>query len=536
MVGVVESLDKRSGSLGVKLTGSTVPEKGDGLVFRGPGREGETGMVLRREPTIGTGMLWMKPGSEVPPGARVFITRRKRLAGAVKCTGQSRIRVDLSLRISGDGRPVLEGSAYRDSIPVTVIRRKAGFPVEAARAREIAKEEVLEILSRSGDASYRIGKVDVDWPPGSYARKGDIGGLRRDLLAGVERYLIQTGRRDPGEMRESRERLRSALGTGSSPVFPGRSQGLVVLTDTLDGIEGIWEDGSGYLALEPARSIETQPEKPGYSSACEDAWKIIGEAVPAFDGTGWSLLWKWPRITGDPWIGCLSRIPGEQGVAGPSGLLVEGPGAALAAKSAFPGLPVHGGAGLNAWNARSVRMLSPLFHSLTLSPELSLRDLGELVPRARSSADPPLLGFPVEGNLEVMVSEDRLAGLLPQGRFRDRARPFIGIRDGTSRIFPVDEDICGRTEIFNSVETCLIDQLPALRSLGIDLLVIDARGRGPRYAPEMAAIYLQGLQIVENGGKRMIRELGDLREECRKRARGGITHGAFLSGLREEEE
>jgi hypothetical protein len=52
----------------------------------------------------------------------------------------------------------------------------------------------------------------------------------------------------------------------------------------------------------------------------------------------------------------------------------------------------------------------------------------------------------------------------------------------------------------------------------------------------MAAIYLQGLQIVENGGKRMIRELGGLREECRKRARGGITHGAFLSGLREEEE
>jgi putative protease len=215
--------------------------------------------------------------------------------------------------------------------------------------------------------------------------------------------------------------------------------------------------------------------------------------------------------------------------------MVEGAGAAMAARSAFPRLPLHGGPGLNVWNARAARLLSPAFHSITLSPELSGEDLKDLVPRIGSRGNSPQLGFFVEGNLEVMVSEDRLAGLLPQRRGRDLSRRFIGIQNGTSRIFPVGADICGRTRISNSVETCLIDQLPALSTLGIGLYVINARGRGRRYGQEMAAIYREALSLVEAGGDRMNRGLGELREECRNRARGGITRGAFLGGLREDE-
>jgi collagenase-like PrtC family protease len=85
------------------------------------------------------------------------------------------------------------------------------------------------------------------------------------------------------------------------------------------------------------------------------------------------------------------------------------------------------------------------------------------------------------------------------------------------------------------VETCLIDQLPALLSLGIGLYLIDARGRGRRYGQEMAAIYREALSLLEAGGGGVNRGLGELREECRKRAMGGITRGAFLRGLREED-
>ena len=221
-----------------------------------------------------------------------------------------------------------------------------------------------------------------------------------------------------------------------------------------------------------------------------------------------------------------------QGIAG---LMLEGAGAARGVLEAFPGLALHGGPGLNAWNARTMRVLAPLFRSITLSPELSLQDLRELVPRMGRARDPPSLGFLVEGNLEVMVSEDRLAGLLPERRGKDHGLPFTGLEDETSRIFPVATDTCGRTRIANSVETCLIDQLPALASLGIRNYLIDARGRGPRYAGEMAALYGEALSLVEGGGEGGRKRLEELREECRKRARGGITRGAFLRGLREED-
>ena len=547
LVGIVESLDRRSGSIAIRLTGSTVPEKGDGLVFRVPGMEdGDLGMILRTKPTIDAGILWMKPDLEVQPGSRVFITRRARLAEAAGCsTGRtspstgSRIHIDLAFRIGEGGRPVLEGSVHRAGVPVTVLRREAEFTIEPARAHELAGAEIEEILSRRGEAPYRIGEVSVEWPAKSYARRGDIGRMRRDLLAEVERYLIRAGRPGPGEVREAGLRLEKALREKDFPPAgsPPRKTppALVLLTDTLNELDRTVEEGSGYLAFEPAPSGGAWLEKTGGFAPYEEAWGNLREAAGIVEDTGWALLWKWPRITGDPWIECLSRISQFPDQGWLSGLMVEGSGAALAADAAFPGLPLHGGAGLNVWNARTAQVLSPAFSSLTLSPELSYEDLTDLVPRARSSFHPPLLGFQVEGNLEVMVSEDRLAGLLPERRLRNKGHQSVGILDGTGRIFPVEADGCGRTRILNSVETCLVDQLPALGSLGIDLLVIDARGRGARYGREMAAIYREGISLAESGREGISRELGNLRDECRSRARGGITHGNFLRGLREEE-
>ncbi len=546
LVGIVESRDQRSGSIAIRLTGSILPEKGDGLVFRKPGWEdGDLGMILRTMPSIDAGILWMKPDREVRQGSRVFITRRARLAEATGCRSmgtstfpESRTRIDLAFRIGEGGKPILEGSVHRAGVPVTVIRRDADFMVEPARARELTGKEIQEILSRRGEAPYRIGSVTVDWPAGCYARKGDISRMRRDLLGEVERSLIRGGRPEPGEVSSAEERLEKALGTesASSPDSTRQktTQTLVLLTDTLDGLEGIVEEGSGYLALEPSFHEENPGRTPG-SGTCGNTDELIREAAAVARDTGWTLLWKWPRITGDAWIESAREILREADMMGLPGLMVEGTGAAFAAGAAIPGLPLHGGPGLNVWNARAVQVLSPAFHSLTLSPELSVEDLTDLVSGARRSAEHPLLGFPVEGNLEVMVSEDRLAGLLPKRRVRDKGRQFVGIRDGTERIFPVEVDGCGRTRILNSVETCLIDQLPALGALGIEFLVIDGRGRGARYGREMAAIYREAISLVESGGDGISRELENLREGCRARARGGITRGNFLRGLSEEE-
>jgi hypothetical protein len=52
LAGIVESLDERSGFIAVRLTGSMVPEKGDGLVFREHREDEKAGMILREDPVV----------------------------------------------------------------------------------------------------------------------------------------------------------------------------------------------------------------------------------------------------------------------------------------------------------------------------------------------------------------------------------------------------------------------------------------------------------------------------------------------------
>ncbi|HTY51598.1 MAG TPA: DUF3656 domain-containing protein [Methanomicrobiales archaeon] len=533
--GVVVSVDGRTGEVAIRLTGSPMPEKGDGIAFRMRGEEDRgAGMTLALAKIDG-GILWTRApgGAGIREGAQVFITRRASLARMTGCSDPalSRILVDLALRAGETGRPVLEASVYRGGRQVAVLRREARFAIEQARGRELPGSEVREILSRRGEAPYRIGNVNVEWPAGSYAKKGDIGQLRRDILADTGAYLVREGRPAPGDAAAVGQQLDMVTGavTGNGGAAGRRkvTQSVFLLTDSREGLDEIVGEGSGYLAFEPV--------SPG-SRACDPLVDAVREAAEIVKGTGWTFAWKWPRITPDPW---LSAAVGALGSGGPGdlpGAMVDGAGAALALRSAAPGIPIHGGAGLNAWNAGTVRGLGPLFRSLTLSPELSSGDLADLVSRVSGLPDLPLLGFPVQGNLEVMVSEDRLHGLFPEKRMRKGGAEFTGLRDGTGRIFPVGVDVCGRTRIANAVETCLIDQLPVLMSLGIGLLQIDARGRGHRYAMEMAALYNEGISLVQRGGEGSARELEGLREECRERSRGGITRGPFLKGLREDEE
>jgi putative protease len=208
-------------------------------------------------------------------------------------------------------------------------------------------------------------------------------------------------------------------------------------------------------------------------------------------------------------------------------------GAAAAVREACPDLPLMGGEGLNVTNLSSVRVLSPPFATLALSPELPFRALGALSAAVAGDAG-PLLEYAVQGNQEVMVSRDcliRSAGGIPPGdRDRLAAAPFLGLQDERRRVFPLSVDAECRTVIRNAVETCLVDHLPALLAAGIPLLSVDARDRPPRYAERIMEIYCQGIAAAAAGDGHTAGTLEDLKEEIRNISRGGITTAHFLKG------
>ncbi|HII06149.1 MAG TPA: peptidase U32, partial [Methanotrichaceae archaeon] len=165
------------------------------------------------------------------------------------------------------------------------------------------------------------------------------------------------------------------------------------------------------------------------------------------------------------------------------------------------------------------------FQRLTLSPELSAREMEKMAARSQSIANLPDLEVVVQGNIEAMVAENCLfSSVLGCESVAKSGEAFWGIEDETRRVFPVRRDGECRTHVFNAVELSLIDQVPRLAEMGIGSFAIDARGRTGKYARKMAEIYNEALE----GG-----DLDWLKREARQMSMGGMTGGAFLRGRRE---
>jgi putative protease len=136
----------------------------------------------------------------------------------------------------------------------------------------------------------------------------------------------------------------------------------------------------------------------------------------------------------------------------------------------------------------------------------------------------------VQGNLEVMVAEDCMP-LLAKAIYDPKE--FWGLQD-MRRIFPLRLDDDHRTHIFNSAETCLLDQMPEIFAIGLDGVALDARGRTREYASEMTETYRRAIDLTEKGSDTLHRDLESLKESIRPLTLGGITHGHFLKGLKDE--
>ncbi len=173
---------------------------------------------------------------------------------------------------------------------------------------------------------------------------------------------------------------------------------------------------------------------------------------------------------------------------------------------------------LNIWNAEAVKALTAYFKSFTISPELSRKEIKDLI-SGLPHGEVELL---VQGNLESLISRDCLPCLIDDEIFDENM--FLGIEDAKKRVFPLRLDTQCRTYILNSVELCLIDYLSTINKMGIDSVALDLEGRSEKYAYKMCQYYQN---ILKNHD---IRDLKKIKKEIKIMSWGGITTGNFLKG------
>ncbi|MDK2990187.1 MAG: family peptidase [Methanoculleus sp.] len=513
-LGTAIGYDPRRQEAAVRLTGDLAPRSGDGLAFCTDDPEEDVGAVVRGAPAVRRGIVRLSVPAPVAVGAKVFLTRSADLEERAKRVMEKPLQpLPLDVTVAWeDGTPCLEAVIDPNCGEPLRVRYRPDLRMEPARNRPLTGEQIAEQFGKTGGTPFAIRNLDLRYPGGLFAPLGELNRVRRTFLERVEEAVLAARRPGPDAVRAARERTGAAIAGMERPAGSHRKPRLPsvsVYTDTLEGAKAAVRGGARTVYLEP----------------CTPATRgLLEEAAAACREEGADLVWKWPSITRRDFIDAATPLLPSLYDAGVRGVMVSGMGAADVVRRAEPRLALFGAAGLNLWNRRTAGAQAALFLRCTASPELPADDLAAL---AESSGSAPELEVLVQGNIEAMVTEDRLAAAVTG---KESGNRFFGLQDRRNRVFPLRCDGEGRTYIANAVETCLIDRLPRIAGMGIDTVAIDARGRGARYAGDMARLYRAGIDAVGRGDPGI---LPGLKDEVKQRALGGITGGHFVRGIEE---
>lgn len=458
-LGRVTSLN--NGIVGVEISKRVV--KGDALEFRtsrgrsvvtltafwaSPSDKGEP----CEEASEGT-RIYLRVPDPVSIGDRVFRVRSAELLDAAKSNydntvfagnnGLVEIDAQVSLRI---GEPLAITFATTDNaLSATAL----GAPVEAARTKALAVDDVREHVGRVGGTPFTIRSWDIQLDEGVGIGFSALHKLRAEALEALTGDLLapwQNRRTSPLE-------APPAL----APAQKGKPHVAAIVTDAAHAKAAV--QGGAELVYLHSLLFEATDET-GYPKLGK-----LPESVQVV-----RLL---PTITHDSDL--------EQTLASVTPPVKSGPtwGAAVAnnlgelKQLRNLGIPFEAGASLGIYNTETLNTLSRLGATQAwVSPELSLQDVALLSPTA-----PLPLALTIFGQQEVMVTEHCV--LMAQGPCDQRCglcarrkAPRL-LEDRKGYRFPVRTDNYGRSHLYNAVPLDLTPSMPELVSIGISTLVVD---------------------------------------------------------------
>jgi putative protease len=549
-IGTVTRQDERSGDVTVRLDGTLAPVTGDGLLFSDPSRQREDWGFLLNNPPVAKDkktIVFTIP-RKVLPGLRVSVTssrewdaRARQIITHPPPDLVHRVPVDLSVTVDRAGTIVMEGRLTSASGKEVRVSYRPDLRLVPARSHPLSREQLETRLRKSGDTPFVIRDCTLAYPGTLFAPVGELNRIRREFLLRAEEALLASFLPPDNEVARSRQRFSAAFprppaaaaAAGRGAGTPAPSLDLTVYADATETVAGAVKAGCQAICFEPL------PVLPGCSCRAGTAGKErsfqeqAAEAMALCRAAGVRFVLKLPRITQNGYLAAV--LPAIEILHG-DGLaecMVENLGAAHAIRARMPGMALSGAAGLSIFNHRAACRLPVPFRALTLSPELSRDECGELVRAARQEGCSVSFSLIVQGISEAMVTEDCIPRIVRHCRAGGENSGFLGLRDATGHIFPISTDGECRTRIGNAVETCLVDQLPAIRHAGISEVVIDARGRTGAYAGALAGIYRTAITGLRSGTVTEDTSLRSLKERIKALAYGGITAGHFLRGLKE---
>jgi putative protease len=379
------------------------------------------------------------------------------------------------------------------------------FLAEDAKKHPLTREAVVEHLLRLGNVPFKAERVDVTIEGDIMVPFSEINEVRRRAIDLISQKRVEQGRPaniiDSVSFKENLEKFLSFSSTDKSKKMPLLS----VAVENLEGVEAALYSGADLIYISSQTDVR-DIEKGAF--LCEE------KGVP--------LVIRTPRVVrgkeSDDLEELFKRV--KDGLA--IGVNVGDLGALYLALKM--GLPTYTDFSLNPFNSATIRMLGKEgVEQVTLSLELSLAQLSAL-----AKPDGVRFEVVVHGRFPMIISEHSLLSTLLDSR-RSRNRWF-GLKDRKGFVFPVKEDEYGRTHIFNSVKTCMIQHIPDLCSINLDFIRIETWGETPSDIAELTSVYKENLlafdaspntYTLNDRGVRLLERLNVV----------GITKGHYFRGV-----
>lgn len=547
-IGYVSRYDEKSKTITFRSNSSLIPSPGDGLLLTHPKNpRQEYGFSLNTVPVQKDGEIVIRVPQAVEPGTGVFITsstdlemRARQIIAHPPVGLRHPVPVDLDVRIDSGGNLVLEGLIHTRRGRAIPLIYRSDFCLVPARSHPLTREQLEQQLKKTGGTPFAIRNFSLEYSGDLFTPLAGLNRMRREFLGRAEEMMIAYSH-PPQECVEQAQLRWNVLKPEviirqpkTSETVPSSSLVLGVCTDSLLSVEKAAEAGCDFICFEPVftptrGNCRIPAGFPSFASQTITASRICREA-------GIRFVLKFPRITDNNYLDSVLPLLSQTLSLDIAEVMVENWGTAHALTQCLPASVLFGSIGLNIFNHEAVRHLPSCFGSVTLSPELSRDEIRLLIHAARLVDRSPSFALIVQGSVEAMISENCiLQPWLPCNRKAGDTDTsgFFGIMDATGHTFPVRIDGECRSHIYNSAEMCLIDHLPSLMQIGINEVLIDARGRTGSYTMNTIRLYLEAIQLAEKGVPAHDPHFRHLKNAVKRLAVGGITAGHFVRGLQE---
>lgn len=523
-------------------------EKGDGIVFVDPESNlKKYGMAIENQPEyINPHKLVLKLNKNLPLGSKVYLTRDHSLTREAKNIIEKDnigpyTPLDIKMELDENNIPILMGKFTRKDYESFDVYFKADFSLEPAKNRPLSKKQIINQLKKTGGTPFQVKNVEINYNGKLFTPLSKLNNLRREFIKKAQEILLDSYKPTDVSIYSAQERLlkvrRELKKKLSNPsiVADRNSQKpleISVYTSNLEALQGALKGGSKRVYFEPSVREHFNGDNPckkfEWTRKASHIYDLLLEAQELCTAQNATLIWKWPSVTSAESIRNLKKLMEPLYNTGLSEVMVGNMGAFRAINKLNLPMKICGCEALNIWNHLSFNQLSEGFDRLTLSNELSKRDLSDLLSYNNHTRIP--VDLVVQGNLDSLITEDCLLKAAFKWEYinqNDGIKNSWYIEDGKHRTFPVIIDDETRTHIKNSVELCLINYIPYLNQIGLHALKIDARNKTSSYANLMVKYYIQGLNFKEIN-ENNIHKLNILKNKVKKISGGGITTGNFL--------